>query len=231
MPLSRTRKGGGIRVADIGELIAPYLDVMSRDYVMVDIAVPWLFSSLLLGDVVDFASAYVPNGAGTRGVDAKAFVVGREMNLDPSRPGQVKLTLYLPRSPVVGYTPSALIDSQVNTSGTTWTLTIDDADALNIAWSEGVDGDVVKHFAAAQRIRVVELGTTAATEVAGTVVSVSGTTQIIVTLDASWTPGAGEWALMWLADAGTLDATQEAWAYMADDSRQLYDGSNARRFG
>lgn len=233
LPNGKSRKIdlGTLYVDEFESLFAPYLDVMSRDYATVTIAVPWLFSDVLLGDVIDFASAYVPDGDGARGIDTKAFVVGRELNLDPSRPEQMRLTLYIPRSPVAGYTPSALVASQVNTSGNTWTLTINPASTFNIVWSEAADGDVVRHFSASQKVRIVQLGTTTATEVAGTVVSTSGTTTIVVTFDGVWTPGASTWALMWAKDTGSLLAAQNNWAYAADSTRLLYGGTYARRFG
>jgi len=213
------------------EIVAPYMQCMGIEYSMVTLPVSWRKFGLLVGDVVDVTHALLPNGLGTRGVSArKGIIVGREWSLDPAAGDFGKLTIYFPRTYASGYAPSGRITGQSNVSGNTWDITCATSNAQNIAWSEGADGNVVKHFAAGDKFRAIRVDDVAETQVLGTVVSVTVPSVLRVTFDTTWTPGANTWNASLQKDIGNATTHQQTFAYVSDTTRKLVSNAYSRRF-
>jgi len=169
---------------------------MAADYATVTVRVPLACFGFLVGSTVLLTSPRVPNGDGTRGVtNRRCIVVGRRWPLDPEV-GAGELTLWMLLDELSGYTPSAQVTGQSNTSGDTWDITCDTANALNIRMSSSGDGQALDSLLVNDRVRVITRDATSATTMAGVVDAVdSSAGTITVTFSATWTPGASSWIL------------------------------------
>lgn len=228
-PFSETT-GAPLTGDEAARIARVIMGVMAKDYIQVQVEVPFKFFGLKIGDVVLFSSAQVPGGTGSRGLtDKRALVWRREWSFQR---GTGKLTLYIPTTLEGGYTPSAYVTGQTDNGSDNWTLDVDSTDDTNIAWSDNADGKVTDHFAAGDYIKLVKWGDSGETEVTGTVASVDGTNdQIVVDLDATWTPGSDTWVLEWPKDTGSTATTrQQGYTYTSDTGLALVNGGSAWRF-
>jgi hypothetical protein len=174
------------------------------------------------------------SSTGARGVTAvKATVMGRDVNLDPANQKWIVLDLWiLLDAQIAGYTPSAVITAQSNTSGTTWALTCSTANAFNIIVSTSGNGQNLEHFANGDYIKICEVNSTGGSDVTGTI---SGTPSAsagtcTVVLDGAWVPGTASWSLEFNSDNGTTATTnQQAYAYVADTNKKLASGGRMAR--
>lgn len=228
-------KGGGERAGatpqQIAAWISSYMRVLSMDYSVVTIAVPFKFFGLLIGDIVEVTSALIPNGLGGRGITSqKAAIVGREWNLDPSAGGGMgKLTLYFPRQVSGGYTPSGRVTAQSNLGGNNWRITMSAANAFNLRWSDNGSGNVAKHFAVNDAVRVVLVNSASPTTIAGTVTATNpGAGTVDVSLGSTWTPGASTWNLIFQHDSAAT-TRQRNFVFIADSTQSLANGDTARQ--
>jgi len=212
-----------------------YLAILSTEYAVVTVAVPFTFFDRLVGDILDVTCQLIPNGQGSRGVvSRKAYIIGREWNLDPAVNEMGKLTLYFPRTIGAGYTPTGRITSTANAGGNNWVLSFAKSNIFNIAWAEAND-DVSTHFAVGDTIWVQQVGSTTPTSIAGTVTTkdndtVPGVPSITVLLATAWTVGANTWNLKWRPDYSVATARQRTYCYVADLTRRLADGKRARNY-
>jgi hypothetical protein len=215
----------------IKEMALRYLALFARDYNVVTLCVPFTKFDILCGDIVSVTSSHVPDGTGKRGItNVRGVVIERRWPLDPQGDGYGRLTIMLVQEGVSGYAPSGFITGQTNTSGTTWALTLSTTDDVNALYSTNADGLVLEHFAAGDYIRVVQVDSFTPTIVTGTISGspdvASGTCTVV--LDGAWTPGASTWFLEF--QEGTSTAAQKKYAYVADSTYALTDGSFARMF-
>lgn len=220
-----------ITAVQITDSVMPYLRCLSNDYAVVTVAVPFTKFGVLVGDIVEVTSQFIPNGLGGRGVvSKKAICVGRTWELDPAAQGMGTLSLWIPRSVGAGYAPTGRITAQSG-DGDTWTITLDPANMFNLAWSESQDGNVIKHFAANEPIQIVQVDSTTPIVVVGMITDVhSDSSELDVVLDSSWTPGAYAWNLRFYYDGSTYVERQQAYGWVADSNGQLVDESSAREF-
>ncbi|HJU40930.1 MAG TPA: phage tail protein, partial [Tahibacter sp.] len=205
-----------------------YLAILAIEYSLVTIAVPFKFFDLLVGDVVEVTHQYIPNGQGGRGVvSKKACIVRRRWNLDPQQPEMGELTLYFPRYVPAGYTPSGMITGYTSLGGNTWRLTFNQLNDFNKAWSENDDGNVLKHFAAGDLIRVIQYGVSVPVVVTGTVSSVDAgspfSTSLVVAMDSALSTS-GNRVLMWRSTQAALTTRQKSYCYVATANRNLPTG-------
>lgn len=204
--------------------------VLSKDYVLVTVEVPYTLFSTLVGDVVKLTHALIPAGDGTRGISGKrAIVFERRWNF--TRPTGT-FVLYVPIYDEPAYTPSAYVTAQVNNGSNNWTITASSANTYNIIWSQEGDGLVLSHFQATDNVEVIRYGDSGETRVAGTVASVDqDNDQIVVDFAATWTPSTHTWLLEWPKDTGsTATARQLTYCYVADGNVQLTSGDTGWRF-
>ena len=211
------------------DMVMPYLRCLSQDYAIVTVAVPFTLFPVLVGDIVDVTSAFIPNGLGGRGVvSKKAICVGRVWNLDPAANQMGTLTLWFARDSgrVAGYAPTGRVASQVDNGGGAWTLQFSASEPLNVAWSESTDGLIAKHFAIGDAIQLVQADTITPGVVHGIITAKPDATHITVQLDASeaaWVPSSVKWNLRFLIAVGEdlhILATlrQAAYCWIADSS-------------
>ncbi len=213
------------------DLAARYLTLFAHDYDVVKICVPFTKFHILCMDVVTLTHGHVPDGTGSRGISARrGVVIERSWPMDPGAAGYGQLTIMLVQNGVSGYTPSAIVTSHTNTSGTTWTLVCNSAVPINQAVSTNGDGLCLEHFQNGDYIRLVEVDAFSPTIVTGVI---SGTPNLgadscVVVLDDAWTPGASVWVLEYQEDSAT--ASQEQYAYVADDQLEVLNVGFARMF-
>lgn len=225
--------GDGTYQSALRELALRHMALFARDYETVRIAVSFAKFAIQCGDVVSLTYQNIPDGNGNRGISARrGVVIERSWDLDPAGDGHGYLTIMLSPYRVAGYAPSAYVTSQTNTSGNTWAITCSTANTYNIAWSTEGDGYALRHFAAGDQVRVTEFNDNNPVEVVGEVDNVQyGDGTITVTFDAAWTPGVANWVLEFEENVAN-DATdnQKQYAYVADSTLLLADGTFARRF-
>jgi hypothetical protein len=218
---------------EIVDMVGRYLRTLAEDYAVVTVAVPFSKFNILIGEIVEVTSVWIPDGLGGRGVAGKkAVCVGRDWSLDPGQNEMGKLTLWFPRDAgrTAGYCPSGRITGQSNTGGNNWTLTFSIANTWNLAWSESSDGNITKHYDVGDIIKIVQSDSTSPTEKNGTVTAVSNTSHTIsVALTSSWTPSSTTWDLTWAADSTPTDR-QLSYCWVADSDGELIDGAAARQF-
>lgn len=212
-----------------------FLAAFAREYSVITLKVPFKHFDILCGDIVSITHRLIPDGSGGRGMVARRGIcIERRWNLDPANPEQGEISIYIPRDPVMGYAPSALITAKTNVTANTWNITASAADTSNIEWSSNGDGKVLEHFAVGDKIKVAKLDVTTEFVITGVVVSVNvaaGTAQI--DLDSAWTPGSNSWVLEYRRDdlTGTNStAHQRAFAYVADVNFLVAVNEGARRF-
>lgn len=220
----------GITSVQVVDAITPYLRCLSSDYASVTVAVPFTKFDVLVGDIVQVTSAFIPDGQGGRGVlGAKSICVGRTWELDPAANGMGTLTLWFPRNPPTGYAPTGRITSTTGPAGVTWVLGFDSSNAVNIAWAETDAGDVVLHFAVNDLIQVVQVDSLIPVIVTGIVIAVAAG-EITVDLDDTWTPGPDTWNLRFAFVGAQVVQRQQTYCWVADDTALLVDDTPAREF-
>jgi hypothetical protein len=161
-------------------------------------------------------------------VNAPAMVLGIDAPLDGKDGSGITLQLMVNRRPNGGgYTPGGQIDTHTNTSGNTWELTFDAAEAVNLVCSPDITGVVTTHMRAGDLITILQLDDETPTQVEGVIDSVDGDNAITVTLDAAWTPGTDVWAVEWSLDNVTPTAYQQSFTWVADSTRLLVTGERA----
>jgi hypothetical protein len=232
--------GGVANNTKVTEWLEVYLSILSTEYAVVTLSVPFTFFDQLVGNVLDVTCKQIPHGQGganPRGVvSRKASIIGREWNLDPKLGQMGKLTLYFPRIIGAGYTPTGRVTGQVAIGGNSWTLAFSPSNAFNLRWSETGNGDIAKHFAVGDWIQVIPTGQINPTVVAGQVTQVYGpvlditATLIDVTFTTTWTPGSSVWNLMFLQNANLLTTRQNTYCIVADANRALVDNTYARKY-
>jgi hypothetical protein len=219
---------------DIFETIASqYLNFFARDYAIVTLRVPFKHYDVLCGDVCTLTHRLIPAGDGTRGVvSRKAVCVERRWHMDPKSNQWGELSFYLPRSVEKGYSPSAIVTGQSNTSGNTWAITC--ALVSNETWSTNGDGKALEHFQSGDFVHVWQLDTTSVVEVNGQVDSApnvaAGT--LSITFTGTWTPSTSLWAIGFRQDTDGAHSTtaQKKYAFDANSSYETGDGAQARQF-
>lgn len=234
---SEDNAGGFPSSARVEQWVRTYLAIVATEYAIVTVAVPFTYFDLLVGSIVDVTCALIPNGLGGRGVvSKKAYVVGRDWNLDPRSNEMGKLTLYFPRTIGAGYTPSGRVTAQTLTAVNTWKLQFAKTNLYNDAWAER-DSDVSLHFAVGDAILVSSASSN--TDIFGVVIAKDNTTipdvpTVTVQTETAWTPGALTWTLTWRRDIGTghapVTARQNSYCYVADAQRLLVNGTYARKY-
>jgi hypothetical protein len=216
-----------IGVEDAQRIAARMMSVLGREYVTVNVRLPFSFFRVMIGSVVSLTSPHVPNSSGTMGItDKRCIVIGRRVNLDPVN-AEVELELLMLLDEPAGYAPSGVITGQTGAT-TTWVLTLDSASSLNILISPRGDGVVAETFAVDDEIRIVQLGDATPTIRSGTVTAQSGNT-VSVTLTASWTPGSDLWTLEY-ADATVVTTSQRDYCFSCNSSGVVDGTEPARRF-
>lgn len=211
----------------IAKIAERFMGFGSREYIMITAEVPRRLRGVLCGDIVALTYQYIPDGDGFRGVtDAPCMVIERKQELDPAVTDRVTLVLWMLAKRVGGYCPSALVTSQANTAGDTWTIGVDDANPVNIDLSVSGNGDVASSFNTGDRVRITEILNETPTTVDGTVIS-SGSNVITVTFDTTWTPSSLPWVLLYINDADAT-STQLRQVFVADAS--LATPAGMRRF-
>lgn len=216
----------------IAESVWPYMRAVGTNYATVTVCVPFTCFDIRVGQIVEVTSEWIPDGLGRRGVASKkAVCIERNWNLDPSSGRMGRLTLWFSRDAgkSAGYCPTGRVTAQTDLGGNRWRLTFASSNSRNVAWSESGDGNVAKHFAPNDLVRIQQAGVTGRVGTTGTVVvvdSVAGTVE--VQLVAAWAPGSSTWNVSFL-EASSVPR-QQLYAYVGDANAQLVDGSAARQF-
>ncbi len=233
-PYSRPQRG--IDNRKILQIATRYLEFFGRDYAVVTVQVPWTHFTVLCGDICSLTHRLIPGGDGLRGVSGRRVLcVGRRWEGDPAAGSMGELDLWMPARPIYGYAPSGLVTGAVNTSGNIWTVTLDPANAFNIAWSAVNDGQVLRNFAVGDYVQLERYGQESPTIVTGYLSAISsesaGTCTVIT--DTPWTAGVFTWLLLFRTDdifGDNSQALQRTYAYVADANQTLPDGGRARKF-
>jgi hypothetical protein len=176
----------GLTFDVLNPIAAKLFSVFASDYAFFTVEVPLTHFDVLLGDVVSITWAKVPNAHGGLGVtDKLGVVVGREWNL---RGARGKLTILATDRKIGGYAPAAKIDTITGTSGTTGPFTITLASGYMPSGTDTPD-----FWQAGDLVRLLRWDSTTNTSVNGTVSSVPGGNQIILSTGSAWTHAAGSW--------------------------------------
>jgi hypothetical protein len=227
---------------DATDMVLPYLRTLASDYAVVTVCVPFSKFGVLVGQIVEVTSEWIPNGLGGRGVvSRKAICVGREWALDPGSNEMGKLTLWFPRdtTQTAGYAPTARMTSEPPISinpptDTLWDITFDPGNAYNVAWSEDGSGDALKHFAVGDNVRMIKRDRDFTADVFGTITQINYTTRVArVQFLAKWVPYVDEnnqYYNMSFSSHGIETARQLAFCWIADTGGQLENGGAARQF-
>ncbi|HEU4616174.1 MAG TPA: hypothetical protein VFS15_28950, partial [Kofleriaceae bacterium] len=209
---------------DITAAFMPLLGLFGAPYDIVTVNVSWKLFSVLLGDFVSLSAIHLPNANnGVRPISAvNGVVIGRKWELGEAHG---TLTILLTWQNVSGYAPTARISTQTNTSGNTWNLELN-----GTMYTPDASSPVDTFFAADDVIRIVQYDAESPTVVTGTVVSVSGGANHLVTvdLDSAWSPGGSTWELCY-GSYTSVTSSQKRFCFMAD-STALLDGDNARTY-
>jgi len=228
--LKQTRRYG-ISADLVVEMALPYLRTLAQDYAIVTVAVPFTLFGVLVGDIVEVTSRFIPDGLGGRGVTGKkAICVGRTWNLDPAAEGMGTLTLWFARDSgrVAGYAPTARIGASVDHGGDLFTLNLNPVIGDNVAWSESGD-DVAKHFAVGDAVQLVQADTDSPTTAQGTITAKPDVTHVTIQFDDPWDRGFAVWDLRFLIGIGEdlhIMATERQAAYCwiaGEDGEYMFD--------
>ncbi len=204
----------------LAELLLPRLTMFGFPYHLVPVKVDWRYFNLLLGDVVSFTADHLPGASGRRGlVDVMAIVVRRRWEMGNPE-GELTL-LFQDELSLAGYSPTARVTSQVNVSGNTWNLTINNTLYAPTDPAGAVEATVDSFFEADDVVRIVEYDSESPTVVRGTVVS-SGGGVVQVTFDSAWTPSTLTWELIYASQADVQES-QKRFAFI--------DGNPVRVWG
>lgn len=220
---------------DATNMVLPYLRALASDYAAVTVCVPFSKFGVLVGQIVEVTSEWIPNGLGARGViSRKAICVGREWALDPGSNEMGKLTLWFPRDVITGYAPTARMTSApvaINApTNTLWDITFDPGNYYNLAFSESGDGDTLKHFAVGDSVQMIMRDSDTSPNVFGAITQINYVTHVArVQLTAAWAPGTAGWNMSFSSHA-TETARQLTYCWIADAGGQLEDGRPARQF-
>ena len=199
----------------------------SGPYAILNVDAPFTaFNNATIGAVASLTSRLIPDAeTGTMGItDRRCSVTGREIDL---KSGTVSLRLYTSTSPTAGYSPEALITSEVNTTGDTWELTLDpqyfpSGTFASTWWQVG------------DRVQARLWDSTSTTSSPGTVTAASTSTLVLtVEFDAATALNVGEWFITAWESSNTLFNDQYDFCFLADSDMQVdKDGTieSARRF-
>lgn len=137
-----------------------------------------------IGDTVRISASRLPNTRGTLGVtDRLGVVLG--VSYSPAK-GEVGLQVLMSDREFPGIAPSFRIDSQVNTSGFNWTLTVDLSDMGTY--------DPTDLLATGDLLRIEKWDSATPGTINCTVTSVTAT-EVLVTTASTWTPGSDSWLI------------------------------------
>jgi hypothetical protein len=190
---------------------------------------------VLIGDVVAITSPHVINSAnGTRGITGrKARVIGRRVSFDPSESGaaSVEITAMMAGGGTIGpnyagYAPSALITAAVVVTGNTWDLTVTQS-----LYAPSGSNDL-DFFTLSDRVIAREVNDAAPASEFGTVSALSATVARVVFDDTAPWGGSfsGSYVLDFAPAAEGVTSAMAEYAWTADDTLTLHDGTIARIF-
>lgn len=211
--------------------------VYGRPYSTVQVEVPEvtaegvsLIEVAVVGSVAAITTHRVPSTiAGGRGItSARGRVLARDWDLERARG---VLTIMLRDEAAAGYAPNLTITGSALVSGNTYDLTVTYMDPYNVA-STAAEGTLISdHFAADMVIDVLDWDTTTSTPQQATVVSVTDSTSPTGTLRVTFgsAPTLTGTRYVRFADDGVSVASQEAYAYLADDAAELTFASGTRQ--
>lgn len=214
-----------ISISDIQALASSALGVLGVGYQVLTVDVDASLWDVQIGQTVGITYHVLPSTGGVaEATERTGLVIGWAAELYTPR---VTLKLLLGPRDYGGYAPAALISAQTNTSGNTWSLTVEE----NLLPS----GTTVADFlAAGDQVTIERYNTTVVSSNPGVVVSVSGTT-VVVTTDAAWTPGALSWVLNFSAATDAdLTTAQKRYVFIASATSTIaYASGNvsAKTFG
>lgn len=208
---------------EAAELAVPYVGLFGYPVDYVTVHVSWKLFDILLGDVVRFQADHLPDYASAnRGIDVTAIVVGREWALGEAHG---TLRLLVSNLEIGGYTPTARVTSQTNTSGNTWELTVNHTLYAPTDATGAVEAAVDTLFEVGDKVRILQYDTESPTSVTGTVAAINTSTHVItVDFDATWTPSSSTWELIF-DDYATVQASQQTYAYVAGSDSLLSSGN------
>jgi len=182
-------------------------------------------NALELGALVSVSDWVIPDGTGARGLAAAAgVVVAREVTIDQGH-GSILVDLILFPRQAYGYAPTAKIASRTSTTR----VLIDQATIHASAGYSG--GDDTSTFAAGDKVQLVVRNTTSLTAQSLTVASVdTGAHAIVFTAALSVSMQSaidgGSWVDVRFDHYATpVQATQEDWMFVGDDTTRVIDGT------
>jgi hypothetical protein len=240
-PLFFDQSAGNLKALE--KIATEYLNLFAINYAVITIAVPYTKFDVMCGDVVSLTHPLILSGDGYKGVTGRrGIVIERRWNLDPRQHARGELTILLTGRNVVGYAPSAYLTDSTFISGNTWDLEMDSTDPLNVALATEADGSlggqVIRHFAVGDYVRVQRRNTYTETNIVGQVTAIDLNTEMVrVAFTTTLTDGADigtetspEYILEFRVDTGsTATASQRRYAYVADSGSELLpDGTYAR---
>ncbi len=202
--------------------VNPTIQLFSSQRGVVTFAAPVTHALRICGDACLLSITQVPYD-GQRSIDGgdgglravRGTLIGKRWAINEPC---VTLTVMCDSIDVAGYSPTARIVSQSG-AGTSWTLTTEAS-----RYGDGVTMDA-DSFVAGMRVRIVEWDAATPTERTG-VVTAQDDEDIGVTLDASWTPGASTWNIIFQPiNAANITDAQKRFAAIADaDGALQYSG-------
>lgn len=207
------------------------LGLFGRPYSVVKVRVPHtLLTTALCGTVAILTSLRVPDpSVGGRGIERKGgLVIAREWDLATE---QGTLTLIVADSPIAGYAPSVFVGGNTPVSGNTYDLdvTFNDPSGASMAPAGAVLSDF---YSEGDRLDLLIWDATTQSAQTCTVDAVddtptfSGTGTLRVTFDGAATLTGTRYLRFRPYDDGNLTDSQKRFAFFADASALLEDGSS-----
>lgn len=204
---------------EAGAMALPVLSLFGYPHDFWAPKVPWTLFNLRLGTPVTFDAAHLPDFAtGNRPItDIVGIVTSRKWKLGEAFG---ELSILVPWQNVAGYSPTARVNSQADQTGDLWEITVDHTKYAPLDTAGSVEANVDTFFAVADQVRVIKVDSESTTVVVGEITVINtGTHVITVQFDATWTPGADTWDLIFdKHDAtGTTTGQQKFAAFAGTD--------------
>lgn len=213
-PLSTDPADKQLTIADVVGFAERYTAIFGWPYLVLDVDVKLVLLDVLLGDRVLVAWDRMPTREGVvdRAAETRVgWVLGRSVDFAAARGA---LSIYLPETPLAGYVPEFLIESQTNVSGDIWDL--------EPAAGYLPEGQTPADFwSAGDKVRLIRWGSATATGMPDATVVSASASLLRVETATTWTVGATDWMVTSADSTAVSSENQKRFVYIADSAGRL----------
>lgn len=209
----------GVDRTEVARVAIQYLGLFGMPTAVVTVPADARYMDVRIGDVVSISSSILPDiDDGVSPIaDRVGMVLAKSLDLGT---GAVSLAVLMHTQRFAGYSPAFRVTAQTDNGGDEWEVTVNLSDYTD-------ETDLATWLAVGDLVRVSRADDTTA-DVTGEVVSFSAVDQVVVQLDATWTPGADEWCLR--SQESTAHAESDSlgrFAFVANSSKRLARAASA----